>query len=405
MKMKRIISIFFCVLCISTIYAQRVAMSKDSPMKNFENGKQYIKEGNCSRGIGLIKLAAGKGIIDAELFLAEAYYDGIIVKKNNSEAGYWYQTAASNGSALAAEKLASMIEAKEYMPKVEATSSLSQPTQVIMYNPSNQAQDATVSHGSDVDINIPKINIENKGTIVIIIANEHYQEEANVDFANNDGEIFKEYCNQTLGIPSNQIHFRKDATLNNILSELNWLKNVTSTSEFRDSSNIIFYYAGHGIPDEATGTSYILPVDGVGNIVSTGYSLSSLYSFLSSLPIKRATVFMDACFSGSKRGNGMLMAARGVRIKAKPEKTSEKLIVFSAASGDETAYPYTEKKHGLFTYFLLKKLQDSNGNCSYEELKDYIYDNVTSKSVLENGKSQTPTVNTSTTMWTSYHLK
>jgi hypothetical protein len=33
------------------------------------------------------------------------------------------------------------------------------------------------------------------------------------------------------------------------------------------------------------------------------------------------------------------------------------MVVFSAAQGDETAYPNNDEKHGMFTYFLLKKLQ------------------------------------------------
>lgn len=68
------------------------------------------------------------------------------------------------------------------------------------------------------------------------------------------------------------------------------------------------------------------------------------------------------------------------------------MVVFSAASGDETAYPYKEKGHGLFTYFLLKKLQESKGNCTLGELGEYIQTNVRQQSVVVNRKSQTPTV-------------
>lgn len=68
------------------------------------------------------------------------------------------------------------------------------------------------------------------------------------------------------------------------------------------------------------------------------------------------------------------------------------MVVFSAASGDETAYPYKEKGHGLFTYYLLKKLQETKGDVTLGELGRYIVDNVTKESVVSNGKSQTPTV-------------
>ena len=54
---------------------------------------------------------------------------------------------------------------------------------------------------SDVDLNIPITNTINTNTIVVIIANQNYQEESDVEFAINDGSIFKEYCISTLGIP------------------------------------------------------------------------------------------------------------------------------------------------------------------------------------------------------------
>ncbi len=38
---------------------------------------------------------------------------------------------------------------------------------------------------------------------------------------------------------------------------------------------------------------------------------------------------------------------------------------------EQTALPYREQKHGMFTYFLLKKLQESKGDLKYLDL--YIY--------------------------------
>lgn len=111
---------------------------------------------------------------------------------------------------------------------------------------------------------------------------------------------------------------------------------------------------------------------------------------------------MDACFSGAQRGDGMLASARGVAIKAKPQTPTGKMVVFSAAQGDETAYPYKEKGHGMFTYFLLKKLKESKGDCTYNELAEYIKTNVNQQSIIINRKSQTPTVTASQTLATSW---
>lgn len=109
---------------------------------------------------------------------------------------------------------------------------------------------------------------------------------------------------------------------------------------------------------------------------------------------KQTTVFLDACFSGaSKDGKMMLADSRGVAIKAKAAIPKGNMIVFSACSGDETAFPYKKKKHGMFTYFLLKKLQETKGNVSMEELGAYINKQVRQTSMIENRKIQTPTIN------------
>ncbi len=259
---------------------------------------------------------------------------------------------------------------------------------------------------SDVDVNIPVGKAGNDKTFAVIIANENYQRESQVHFAKNDGETFKKYCIQTLGLPEKNVHFIADATLNNIRGEINWISQVAKA--FNGEANLIFYYAGHGIPDESSKTAYLLPIDGYGSDVMTGYKLDDLYASLGALPAKNVTVFMDACFSGSQRSGEMMAAARGVAIKTSQGKPSGNMIVFSAAQGDETAYPYKEKGHGMFTYFLLKKLQETKGDVTLGELSKYITDNVGQRSIVDNGKSQTPTVIPSATVfdkWQEMKLK
>ena len=242
---------------------------------------------------------------------------------------------------------------------------------------------------SKVDKDIPETKQKNPNTFAVIIANENYQSVASVPFALNDGNIFREYCLKTLGIPEKQVKYIPNATGNQIKAQVTWLQNICKAF---DNVQIIFYYAGHGIPDESSRTAYLLPVDGLGTDVTTGYKLDNLYAALGSIPAKNVTVFMDACFSGSKREQGMLASARGVAIKANGGMPQGRMVVFSAAQGDETAYPNHEEQHGMFTYYLLKKLQETAGDVTLQELGDYITKNVRQQSILINGKSQTPCV-------------
>ncbi len=70
--------------------------------------------------------------------------------------------------------------------------------------------------------------------------------------------------------------------------------------------------------------------------------------------------------------------------------------------------PYKENNHGLFTYYLLKKLQDTKGNVTLKELSDYVISNVKEQSNNINKKPQNPTVSLSGNMsdiWTSKKLR
>jgi len=246
---------------------------------------------------------------------------------------------------------------------------------------------------SDVDINIPVTNRSNDKTFAVIIANENYQEAgiSKVEFALNDGAIFKEYCIKTLGLPEQNVHYRANATLNNIRADIKWISDLDDKFK-NENINIIFYYSGHGTHDERTKAAYLLPTDGLASDVSTAYKLDDLYQTLGALSAKTVTVFLDACYSGAGRDGAMLVASKGVIIKAKQGVPTGNTVVFSSSQGDETSFPYREKGHGLFTYFLLKKLQETQGDVTLGALSNYITTQVGQQSVVVNRKSQTPEV-------------
>ena len=259
---------------------------------------------------------------------------------------------------------------------------------------------------SDVDTDIPVTNASNPNTFVIIFANEDYKNVASVPFAKNDGAIFQKYCQRTLGIPISNIQYVENASFNDMRIKLAWLNDVCDA--FEGNASLIVYYAGHGIPDEETKSAYLLPVDGDGRYVQSAYKIDDFYQKLGVMNAKSVTVFMDACFSGSKREDGMLASARGVALKAKSGVPQGNMVVFSAAQGDETAYPNREQQHGLFTYYLLKKLQETEGNVSLKELGDYVTKQVSQQSLLLNSKKQTPSVTPSASLgteWQTWKLK
>ena len=258
---------------------------------------------------------------------------------------------------------------------------------------------------SSVDTHIAVNGQTDENTFVVIIANENYKYEQSVPFAQNDGETFRIYCEKTLGIPEKNIRFVADATLNDMRMQIQWLVKIMRA--FEGQGRAIIYYSGHGMPSEDGNNAYLLPVDGNSTLVGSGLSTSRMYKQLGEMPSRATIVLLDACFSGARRDGKMLAASRGVALKAKTEAVTGNMVVFSAAQGNETAYPYTEKQHGLFTYYLLKHLQEKGGYISLGELTDNVTRQVKKMSIIENGKDQTPSVNApsdTTCTWRSWMM-
>jgi len=251
---------------------------------------------------------------------------------------------------------------------------------------------------SDVDQNIPtKSKVKNR--FALIIGNEDYsshqmglKREQNVDYAINDAKIFKQYALKTLGVKEEHLIFELDATSGTMARQLKTIIGLTELE--KEDAELIIYYAGHGFPDEDTKIPHLIPVDVSGGDLSRAISLHDLYKKLGKLKAKRITVLLDACFTGGGRDEGLIVS-RGVRVKPKEDSLNGNLVVFSASSKDQSSLPFTAENHGIFTYHVLKKLQDTKGEISYGDLYDSIKKQVTKTSLLNQGMEQEPKVNSS----------
>lgn len=247
-----------------------------------------------------------------------------------------------------------------------------------------------ISIDHSIDDNIPVASVKANKAFVVVIGNENYQRVAHVQYAASDAKVFGEYCQKALGIPQSNIRSYKDATYGTMLAALKDIQGIAKA--YKGDIDVIFYYAGHGIPNENDQSAYLLPVDADGTQVAACLSTKKLYQTLNKLNARQVVVFMDACFSGAQRGDGMLAATRGVALKVKDDVPQGNMVVFTAANGQQTAYPYKEKGHGMFTYFILKKLQETKGDVTLGDLCEYVSQQVAQQSIVINRKPQTPTI-------------
>lgn len=282
-----------------------------------------------------------------------------------------------------------------------------------LFNPEPVVEEKTLPKNiiPDVDINIP-VNAQNKkSTYALVIGNEDYttyqpdlRKEANVPYAINDAKVFKEYLVRTIGVPERQVKLIEDGTYGQINQGIAWLNQLAMIEG--GQAELILYYSGHGLPDVNTGESFIIPVDVSGSNLDQAISLDGVISSLAKNPTKRTLVFLDACFSGGGRKESLLLD-KGVKIKPREVKTMGNLWLFASSSGEQPSGVFEAGKHGYFTYFLLKKLKESNGNITLEELKTDVVRNVGKETALS-GALQTPSVRVSPsikTSWNSWRLR
>ena len=235
-----------------------------------------------------------------------------------------------------------------------------------------------------------------KNKVALVIGIENYKQAPKADFANLDARYFKEYATKGFGVPKSNIKLliNDDASLVSSLGTINkWLPGKIK----RDQSDLIIFFAGHGLASNDGKELYILPQDGDPDLLSrTALSRSELFQQIIQLGPRSVTIFFDTCYSGVSRNEETLLAsARPVRIVADDEgEIPDNFTIFSASQLDQISSGLKEAKHGIFSYYLMKGLEgkaDSNKDkqITNGELLAYMDLNV-SQRAAELGRQQNP---------------
>lgn len=256
----------------------------------------------------------------------------------------------------------------------------------------------------DVDMNIPEGEKAGKYDVAVVIGNKNYTSSGipNVEFADRDSRVIKEYLIRAFGYDADNILHAEDATLarfNELFGSERDPKGKLYKYVKEGVSRVFIYYVGHGAPDLESGEAYFVPVDANPQyIASNGYRLQTFYQNLSKIPAKKVTIVLDACFSGNSE-KGMLfknISPAMVRVKKEYAAPTQALLITSAAV-DQVSTWYPEKRHSLFTYYFLKGLQgeadlNQDKKITMGEMKEYLKENVPYMARRLSGTEQTPVV-------------
>ena len=230
----------------------------------------------------------------------------------------------------------------------------------------------------------------------LVIGLEDYRSVMAAQFGRQDAEAFARYATARLGVPAENVISLtgQRATKTDIAKYVEeWLpRNVEK------QSRVYVYYSGHGAPDPEKGDSYLLPWDGDPEFLQTsGYPLTRLYERLATLKASHVVVFLDSCFSGS---GGRSVIAKNLRPLVQAHATAApkgRLTVLSASSASQVAGGFDAKRHGLFTYYLLRGLSGeaaSADHLSVASLYDFVSKNVRRQAHRDN-REQDPQLQTS----------
>ena len=232
--------------------------------------------------------------------------------------------------------------------------------------------------------------------VALIIGIENYSDIPKVSYANDDAKFFFEYASTALGVSSDNIKMLidKDATyieINKILKK--WLKSKIKPGK----TDLIIFYAGHGLASKDNKELYLLPQDADPDLLSiSAISRTKLFKEIEILKPKTTTFFFDACYTGSSRDDELIMAdARPIRILDDVnENIPENFTIFSATKLNQIASGLKDVDHGIFSYYLMKGLEgkaDANKDkdITNGELIAYLEKNVSQKAA-ERNREQNP---------------
>ncbi len=225
----------------------------------------------------------------------------------------------------------------------------------------------------DSDVDRPTYTFgENPDSYAVVVGVESYQNMPAAAFAKRDAEAMRSHL-RALGYPSPNITILTDsqATGNKLKSYIeSWLpRNV------KPDSKVFFYFAGLGASETESKQAYLLPWDGDPQFVSdTGYPLKRLYQQLDGLKAKEVIVALDACFSGAGGRSTLAKGARPLVTQVRAGGSSDlgKVVVLAAAGAEEITGEEESQGHGLFTYYLLKSLNESSGKDTVGQIYSYL---------------------------------
>lgn len=255
-----------------------------------------------------------------------------------------------------------------------------------------------------IDFQVPMTAMDRPDDVAVVLGNRNYENSdvPDVDYAVRDAQTIKKYLVRTLGFHEENVIYVENAdaaAMKRIFGTTSDAKGQLYDWVKPGDSDVFVYYSGHGAPNPESETAYLVPVNSNPNYLSqNGYPVDQLYENLSQVPAESVTVVMEACFSGVSDGGAVVQdISPAVLSVENPVMAMENGLAFTAGTADQVSTWYSEKKHGLFTYYFLKGLRgaadvDRDQTVTAGEMGTYLKEKVPYRAQRMHSRKQTPQV-------------
>lgn len=164
-------------------------------------------------------------------------------------------------------------------------------------------------------------------------------------------------------------------TRSDLMSQMESLSRTATRSDY-----LLFFFSGHGIEED--GKSYLCLSDARCNVLrNTAVSVDWIRAKLKASKAHSKVLILDACHAGAMKGKAESgRMTKGLQDSFSP--VGEGFATLASCKLNEISYEMPEKKHGVFSYFLIEGLKgaadfDSDGHILLSEISRYTAEKTT----------------------------
>jgi hypothetical protein len=251
-----------------------------------------------------------------------------------------------------------------------------------IYLQSKRKVDELIESVSDTEA-IPDSNSK-----ALIIGISKYDRLQRLDFCSNDGnDMYETLKSLGYNITDN----------NRLVGYISWnemrdtIYDFFTDSDIKPEDLLMFYYSGHGVPDE-DGDVYISTSELNPDMPNRrGFGFGELTKLMQKCISTKIVCILDCCYSGSakiSKGHEDDAVKLGIAALDKESRSlgnGEGRCILAASQALQEAYGLEEESHSIFTHYLLQGLKggakeaiDTNGNVTVDSLSKFVYNTIMS---------------------------